>query len=453
MSKRIVIVGGGSFVWVPNVFRDIALTPELAGCTVVLQDIDPKTLPLTLKVCKRIIAQLKSRIRVVATTSQTEALRGADFVIVTISTGGFDTMEIDVELPKRYGIYQSVGDTVGPGGIGRALRNIPVFVGMARNMERVCPDAWMLNYTNPMSTLCRAVTKTSSIRTVGLCHEVYGVLGTMCSIFGLDDWRKDMIPSVAGVNHFSWITGLRFRGQDGLALLREYLRAPEKFACKKKVGNKVELTHPETHLGSNKVKFELFKIFGVLPGAADRHLAEFMPQFLTKETHWGADWGVELTTIEQRRREWHPNAKKRAEAIASGATKVKKQRSGEAVSLLMAALAGGAPVTDVVNIPNVGQIPELPLESCVETMGVVDASGIRGLPPGPLSPGVASWLRRHVENQEMTVEAALTGDRALAYQAFVNDPMTLDLRNSRKLFDEMLEGNKKWLPQFFKKGR
>jgi len=454
VGKRIVIVGGGSYGWTPTIVRDIVVTKELEGSTIVLEDIDAATIRLTGRACRRIIKQSGRKFTLKTTTSEKEALSGgggADFVILTISTGGFDAMEADVELPKKYGIHQAVGDTVGPGGLSRALRNIPVVVKLARNMERHCPGAWLLNYTNPMTTLTRAVTSETGVPTIGLCHELYGTLGLMQRIFGLKDWTKDIAVHAAGINHLMWVTEMDIRGANGFAMLRDYLRNPKKYAEReKKAGRKLDLTHAETHIGSNRVKFELFKIFGALPAAGDRHVAEFFPHFLTEKTRWGADWGVNLTTVEQRRTRWRPGAKKRCQAIASGKEKVKLVRSHEAVSLIMAGLAGARTTIDVVNLPNDGQIPELPLDAVVETMGVMDSSGARGLPAGELPPGVATILQRHVDNQEMTVEAALTGDKELAFKALVNDPLVLDLKRARRMFDEMLKANRKWLPQFFK---
>ena len=329
---------------------------------------------------------------------------------------------------------------------------------LARNMERHCPGAWLLNYTNPMTTLSRAVTRETSVPTIGLCHELYGTLGTVQRCLGLRDWTKEISVRAAGVNHLLWITEMTVNGADGFAMLRDYLRSPGKYTAKKKGkrgkrgkrGSKVDLTHAETHIGPNRVKFELFKVFGALPAAGDRHVAEFFPHFLREEHNWGADWGVRLTTVDERRNGWHPGAKRRCGALASGKEKVELRRSHEAVSLIMAGLAGERETIDVINIPNAGQVPELPLGAVVETMGVVDGSGARGLPAGPLPPGVASILQRHCDNQEMIVEAAVTGDRDLAFKALVNDPLVIDLTPARRMFDAMLKANRRWLPQFFK---
>jgi len=181
---KIVIVGGGSFQWVPTLTTDLALTPSLRGAAIVLEDIDASRLARTAPVVEHVSDLTGADFRVRTSTDQRDALTGADFVMVNITTGGFASMACDLDIPWRYGIRQPGGDTLGPGGISRALRNIPPIVGIARDMERVCPDAWLLNLTNPMTALCRAVTKSTSIRTVGLCHEVTNFRGVLTLLAG-----------------------------------------------------------------------------------------------------------------------------------------------------------------------------------------------------------------------------------------------------------------------------
>ena len=172
MSPRVAIVGGGSFQWVPKLVVDLATTPALAAATIVLHDIDPGPLPRMAAWVEHVADRLGVGLTVETTTDRRAALPGADFVVATISTGGFDAMRHDLAVPRRHGVVQSVGDTVGPGGISRALRNIPVFLAIAADMAECCPDAWLLNLTNPMTTICRAVTRETPVRTVGLCHEL-----------------------------------------------------------------------------------------------------------------------------------------------------------------------------------------------------------------------------------------------------------------------------------------
>src|SRR6478672_3956909 len=212
MAPRIVIIGGASLQWVPKLFLDIVNTPSLTESEIVLQDINPEPLPAMEDFVRHVNGLKGAGIAVRSTTDRRDALEGADYVVVCISTGAFASMRHDLEIPERHGIKQSVGDSVGPGGIMRALRNIPVLVGIARDMEQLCPDAWMLNITNPMTTLCRAMTRETSIRTVGLCHEIAGAQFALSLL--LDAGFNEFEFELVGVNHLPIFTSLQVRGED-----------------------------------------------------------------------------------------------------------------------------------------------------------------------------------------------------------------------------------------------
>src|SRR6266550_2719663 len=307
MAPRIVIIGGASLQWVPKLFLDIVNTPSLTESEIVLQDINPEPLPAMEDFVRHVNGLKGAGITVRSTTDRRNALDGADYVVVTISTGGFESMRHDLEIPERHGIKQSVGDTVGPGGIMRALRNIPVLVGIARDMEELCDDAWLLNLTNPMTALCRAVTRETNVQCVGLCHEITGAQFALSNLLGADFLAFDF--DVVGVNHLPIFTALRVNGEDAFPMLRELLADPQrlqdepihlppgldpeivKLAAEFKKADLVD---------QHRVKFSLFERFGVLPGAGDRHLVEFFPGFLTEESRWGKRWGVALTTIADR---------------------------------------------------------------------------------------------------------------------------------------------------------
>lgn len=450
---KITIVGGGSYCWTPTLFRDFVCTPGLEGAEIVLQDINAKHLNDLHACCKSILAQLgKTRqYKLGATLSAEKALRGADYVILTITTGSYDSMEHDLKIPYKYGIWQPVGDTVGPGGISRALRNIPPVVKLAKQMERYCPNAWILNITNPMSTLTRSVWRYSNVRCIGLCHELYGTLARLEKLLGAKNWRTDFDCVSVGVNHLPWITRLRYQGKDAFPLIRQALAKNAKaLATKKGAGTALD----ETLIGSNQVKFELFKSYGCLPAAGDRHIVEFFPYFCTEETQKGAAFGVKLTTIEDRRNGFTPNWKKRVANITSGAEPIKAECSQEATSKVVAALAGVAEWKDIVNIPNQGQVPGIAKDVIIETMGLITRDHVYGLPVGDVPPAILTQIQRHATNQEMTVEAAMTGDRAAVLQIMLNDPLCGAIRDYRlmeKMMNELLEANKQWLPQFFKK--
>jgi alpha-galactosidase len=454
MAPRIVIIGGGSYQWVPKLLIDIVNTPSLADAEIVLEDIDPAPLGPMADFVRHVSGLKGANLTVSTTTDQRAALPGADYVVVTISTGGFASMRHDLEIPERHGIKQSVGDSVGPGGIMRSLRNIPVLVGIARDMEELCPDAWLLNITNPMTALCRAVTRETTVQCVGLCHEMAMAQFTLSQL--LDVGFRDLDFDVVGVNHLPLITAIRVAGEDGFDKLRALLddaarRGDEPVNLPKGLGptaasfagvNKGDL------LRANQVKFTLFERFGVLPAAGDRHLVEFFPGFLTEESGWGKRWGVALTTIADR--EGDAEGHKAELARLAAATELPDMPSGEMVAPIIDSFLRNKPRTFPLNLPNTGQVPDLPPEVVVEAMCVADGDGLRGR-DRPHAPSVlVEWLSRIVSSQEATVEAAITGSRDKVLEAMLLDPLAgrTDFDRLQQMTDEMLAATKQWLPQF-----
>jgi alpha-galactosidase len=368
-------------------------------------------------------------------------------------------MAHDIEIPARYGIHQSVGDTVGPGGIMRGLRNIPVLVGIARDMEDVCPNAWLLNLTNPMTALCRAITKETSIRTVGLCHEV--TISQFFLSLLLDVSFMELGLTVTGVNHLPIITAVDAAGADGLVLLRRLLDGdgdsddldkPLPFDLsdildEEPLPDGREWTKRDL-VDLHRVKFELFRRTGALPAAGDRHLVEFFPGFLTDASGQGGRWGVKLTTIAQR--EYH-EAKYVADLETGLASdEVDTMPSGEMVHTVIRCLLTGDMAWLPLNIPNAGQCPDLPPDVVVESMCVVDGDGIRGRDSASAPPLLAEQLRRVSASQELVVEAALAGNRDLAFNGMLADPLAgrIDYDQLWKMTGEMLSATNEWLPQF-----
>jgi alpha-galactosidase len=341
-------------------------------------------------------------------------------------------MAHDLEVPERYGIRQSVGDTCGPGGINRSLRNIPVLLDIARDMEQQCPDAWLLNLTNPMTCLTRAINKETSIKAVGLCHEVVIMSWLIAIALGVP--ADDVGFAITGVNHLPWITELTIAGDDGFEVLRRGLDNDPK---------------REKFAHENQLKLELLDRYGALPGAGDRHVAEFFPWVLTDGSEWGKHWGVYLTSIVDREN-MEAYYRDEIQEIIDGDKPVPAWQSGEMVAPIIDSLTTGTRRELPLNLPNAGQAPYLPDDVVVETMCVVDRDGIRGrdaiVPPAPC----AAWTRRHVDVQELTVEAAVTGDRELVRAAMALDPLAgrVDLRAVDAMSDELVAATAAWLPQF-----
>jgi len=438
-KTRICFVGGGSYQWTPKLLTDIALTKGLSG-TIVLHDVAPGPMEEMQRLGRKIMAEAGADFSIETSGDLHEALKDAEFVIVTITTGGLEAMRKDLDIPLRYGIYQSVGDTVGPGGWSRALRNVPVMVGIAKAMEKVCPNAWMLNLTNPLTVLTRAVYKTTRVKAMGLCHELQGVRGGMIRMFG--NQVEDYEMKVAGVNHLIWLLDLKINGRDGFEMVREYEASGKAVPLRSTSG-----AHRAPFQDRWKVKQSLLKTYGYLPAAGDRHVAEFFPYFLTEETGAGEDYGVLLTKIEHRYDMLHASQAE-VKAMVQGEKPVPLDHSPEESADIIAAMVNGRPFRAIVNVPNTGQIDNLPREAIVETMAEVGATGVNPIGVGALPGGILGTLHPHAVNQELLVDAALTGDRQLALQALLGDPLVRDYKSAPKLMDELLEAHAELLPQF-----
>jgi alpha-galactosidase/6-phospho-beta-glucosidase family protein len=445
-AVRIALVGGGSYAWGPLFIRDMVCTPELSGSTLVLHDIDPEALDLLYTLGCKMVRQGDRPFLLERTLDPDEALQGADFVILTVTTGGLEAMRHDLEIPEKFGVYQSVGDTVGPGGLARALRSVPVVLDLARRMERLCPDAWLLNYTNPMATLCRGVTRETCIRVIGLCHEYVGVRHRLAQIWEVAE--DDIQAELAGINHLAWVLDLKVHGREAMPQLHELAgRIME-------TGGAVLGTQEEGRSSSIDralIKARLLRIYGALPAAGDRHVAEFFPWFLTEAAGRGRKYGIRRTSVDERY-EWHREDERLIRSLLADEEILGQwlqHQSGEAANQIVAALCGHGRYMGPLNLPNEGQITNLPPGVIVETLGVVEAAGVRGFPVGDLPPGVQAVVARHVFNQEMIVEAALKGDRKLALQATLNDPLLQEVDRAERMLDEMLEAHKAYLPSFF----
>ncbi|HYA68082.1 MAG TPA: hypothetical protein VED63_05035 [Acidimicrobiales bacterium] len=446
---QVTIIGGGSYQWGPKLITDLLGIEALAGMDLVLEDIDPASLEVMGAYARRAVETMGASCSVTTTSDQRAALDGADFVIVTISTGGFTSMAVDLDIPARYGIFQSVGDSVGPGGINRSLRNVPVLVGIGRDMEVLCPEAWLLNITNPMSCLTRAVCRETSVKALGLCHEVGNFCMVLALALGLP--HTAIRPTVVGVNHFPVVTALEIDGDEGFSVLSDLVAelggldalapdpsrpAPDEFS---------KLDFARRHV----LKLTMLERFGALPAANDRHLAEFVPWVLTERSGWGATWGIDLTSIEQRERHQADYVAEVREVLA-GERAMATWDSGELVAPVIDSLVTGTERELPVNLPNAGQCPDLPADAVVESMCTVDADGVRGRDVAHAPAPLAELLRRHVAVHELTLDAALTGDRSLVEAAMLLDPLAGrgDLRSVEAMIDELVAGTSKWLPQF-----
>jgi alpha-galactosidase len=464
MTARIAIIGGGSTQWVPILVDDIVSAPCLAGAELVLEDLDADRLARTGAYAGHVAALAGTGVSVRTTTDLERALGDADFVIVCISTGGLDSMAHDLDVSARFGIPMPVGDTVGPAGISRALRNVPVLVNIAREMERLCPDAWLLNVTNPLTTLTRAVTRATTIKAVGLCHEVQN-----CRFFVsqmLDASYADVVLRVTGVNHFPLVVGVEVGGDDCFGELVDIAHERVELSTPLPLLDRV-FAQPVPATGggptdamrapgwtkqrlrdTHALNYEILRRFGALPAADGDHTIEFVPGFLGEASGRGKQWGIVGATVADRReREARYNARL-AEKLAS--TDAPSHRSTEMVVDVIEAVLTDVAIELPCNIPNAGQCPDLPIGSVVETVCTIDGGGIRGRDRAVAPQVLAELLRRIVTAQELTVEAALTGDREALVAALFSDPLSSSLDHGKlvELADAITGATAQWLPQF-----
>ncbi len=451
MTPRITIVGGGSTHWTPRLLCDFANTPSLQNADVVLMDVQEASLPRMLDVAAHII---KNRpgigLSVTTTTDLDDAVTDADFVITCFTVGGFGSMKHDLEIPAKYGVDQTVGDSVGPGGISRALRSIPVLLGIAQAIERRAPNALLLNVTNPLSALCRSVTRETGVRTVGLCNEMVGCKFVMSLL--LDTDLRAVDPVVAGVNHLPLVTEMRVGQdkQDGFALLRELLddedkqrepvwMTPPAGMHYRKVSEGAGWTKADVMAG-NAVKLELFRRFGVMPGASDVHVVEFLA-------------GFQDIDIFHYRLDGHMADKADDEAYVEALLandEITTFPSGELVAELINSIVTNEPVALPVNLPNTGQVQNLAGDVIVECIGMAEGGTVVPRDSVRVPSILGEQLRRVVAAEELTVEAGVTGDRTKALEAMLADPVagSLPYDHVVQMTDELLAATSAWLPQF-----
>ena len=456
-SPRITIVGGGSTHWTPTLLVDFANTESLHDAVVTLMDVAPDSLPLMTDVGQHIAKSRQIGLSVEATTELGPALDGADAVIVALSVGGFSSMRHDLEIPARYGIRQPVGDSVGPGGISRALRSVPVVTQVAKAMDRYCPDALLINVSNPLTALCRGASRESGVRVVGLCNELVGLKFSMSLLFDAPMHTVD--PVAAGVNHLPLVTALGIGGANGFEMLRDMLAEPDAHAEEpiwmapvdsmhwKKASDGEGWTKADV-VANNKIKLELFQRFGVLPGSSDTHVAEFFSGFVTPASDFGREWGVHHYGLYGHQQDKAADDRSVAELLADD--EISPWPSGELAAELLDGVTTGTERHLPMNLPNQGQVENLPAEVVVECIGVTGPDGVRPRDVARVGSVLGEHLRQVVASQELTVEAALTGDRTRVIEAMLTDQLAghLPYEQVIAMTDELLAATAPWLPQF-----
>jgi alpha-galactosidase len=434
---KIVIIGAGSLGFTRKLVTDIVAVPALADSTFGLVDIDAERLEFAKQAVGRIIKESRAKAKVEASLDRKDVLKDADYVIVTILVGGVDGFRPEITIPIKYGVDINIGDTLGPSGVFRALRTIPVMLGIAHDMERYCPDAFMLNYTNPMSMLCRAIERGSSIRAVGLCHSVQGTSEMLATWIGAPIREIDYL--CAGINHQAWFLEFKWKWRDVIPDLRKAIERPEIY--------KQEL-----------VRNEMFKHLGYYVTESSGHNSEYNAWFRKRRDLYekycvkGTNWNPGVTRYildeyERRENAWKSEVKRQL----NDPTPLNLKRSHEYCSYILEAIETDRPVKINGNVKNTGLITNLPESCCVEVPVYIDRRGFNPSHVGALPPQLAALNQQNVAVQEMAVEAHFTKNRDLVYHACYFDPLSaavLSLEEIRKMVDELFEVQGKHLPQF-----
>jgi alpha-galactosidase len=457
---KITFIGAGSTVFAKNLMGDILGYPELSDATISLFDIDERRLDLSHRIGQRIATTLGASPTFEVTTDRERALDGADYAINMIQVGGYEPATvIDFEIPKRYGLRQTIGDTLGIGGIMRALRTVPVLLEMAHDMERLCPDVLHLNYVNPMAMNCWALDRGSRIATVGLCHSVPHTAGELAADIGVAKDEIDYL--VAGINHVAFY--LRFE-RAGIDLYPEIRRV-------------LDEGRMPPH---NRVRYEMFRRLGYFVTESSEHFAEYVPWFIKggrddlierfaiplDEYLYRCQAGIRSWEFVERELErpgsTDPEALRTAledtplmptmidGAVAGIRHLGEVRRSAEYGSSIIHAIETGRPTVVYGNVPNRGIITNLPEGCCVEVPCLVDAQGVQPTVVGALPPHLAALMQTHVNVQQLTVEAILTGKREHVYHAAMLDPHTgaeLDLEQIWSLVDELIDAHGRYIPE------
>lgn len=450
---KIAYIGGGSRGWAWGLMSDLASAGDISG-SVDLYDIDFEAAKNNEIIGNKYndAEGATSFWKYKAVKTIEEALTGADFVILSILPGTFDEMQSDVHTPEKYGIYQSVGDTSGPGGIIRAMRTVPMYEGFAENIKKYAPNAWVINYTNPMTLCVRTLYRIfPQIKAFGCCHEVFGtqelLMQALKNICGIEVKKRDEIKiNPVSVNHFTWLTKAQYKNIDLFPIYKQFA---EKFAEDGYTEGYDKNWMNNSFACSHKVKFDLFNRYGYIAAAGDRHLAEFCEgKWYLKDPETVKKFGFGLTTVDWRKKDLKERLE-RSRKIRSGEEAVQIKNTGEEGVNQMRAILGLSDFVTNVNIPNIGQISNLPLGAVVETNAIFRADSVTPVMSGEIPKSIYPLVSRICGEQETVNEAIANRDVEAVFAAFVNDPLvTCSYDDARKLFEEMVNNTKEYLDSY-----
>lgn len=459
MHENLVIIGAGSAMFTRGLLADI-IRQKWEG-EVRLVDIDPAALRIAERLAEKMLVASAAPLKLRASTDRRVLLAGATAVICTIGVGGRRGWEQDVFIPRRHGIYQPVGDSVMPGGTSRALRMIPAMVAIARDVVELCPQALFFNYGNPMPPVCRAVRRATGANMTGLCHGVFHVGHHLAHLLGVD--KKDIRYTALGVNHLTWFTEVRAAGQDMIPRLQAMAREKIGGIDRAHLGQRFAESGTADRsapfgCGEDPFTWELVDLFGAFPAVMDRHVTEFFPHlFAGKGSYYGRTLGVDAFSFEgtiawgdKIFAEMCELAESPAPLPADYFDKIGGEH--EQVTEIIESIRHDRGTVFSANLPNRGQIPNLPAEAVVECPAVADAAGLRPLLQPPLPAGIAGTLATRLQWVETVVEAALTGRRRTFIQALLLDGAVTSVTQAAQLADDLLAAHAKDLPLFKREG-
>lgn len=422
---KVAMIGAGSVVFSKNLTGDILSFPEFHDATIAYMDIDKERLEVGAELCRRLARSVGAKPKIEATLDRRKALAGADFVINMVQIGGFNSTLVDFEIPRKYGLNFTIADTTGPGGFFRALRTFPMLKGLCQDMMELCPKAVLLNYSNPMSMNMQTVTRTSSIRAVGLCHSVQG---THQQLMGyINEKPEDTSFICAGINHMAFYTRLEKDGQDLYPRLFKAMEDPAVY-------------------NTNKVRFELMKRFGYFVTESSEHNAEYCPFYIPHGKEIIAKYGVPIDEY-LRRCDSIVDEFARLKKLARSRAQDKPMeihRSQEYGSNIIHSIVTGQPRVVYGNMPNRGCISNLPATAIAEAPTLVDRNGLQFAQVGEVPPQCAAYMMPHVAQHELFIRAAMEGRRDHVYQAAMFDPLTaatMPVDKIVQMCDELIAGH------------
>jgi alpha-galactosidase len=457
MTKKIVLIGAGSAMFTQGLVADMILAPDLGPWELRLVDIDPAALETAEGLSRRLIEARGGEITLRASTDRHDLLPGADIVVMTVGVGGRRAWEQDVFIPRKYSIYQPVGDTVMPGGISRAMRMIPALVAVAQDVKTLCPEAFFINYSNPMTANCWAIRKVTGLPVVGLCHGVFHVERQLAQFIGAPP--KEVTSLFAGLNHMTFLFDLRWQGRDAWPIVQARLAKErgQPFDAALLGQRFAEMgANKEDHFkaADNPFSWSLFDAYGAYPAVNDRHVTEFFPERFPGGRYYGKTLGVDAFSFEGTIA-WGDKiyANMRAQALGEKSLDqwMFERAEGEHEQLLeiLRSIERDERRIFSVNLPNHGAVPNLPAEAILELPAAATATGLRPLQIPDFPDPLAAIVTRKLTAAALTVEAALTGDRKLLVEALWADGAVTDPDMASKLAEELLNTHRRYLPNFF----